>query len=554
MKSISSLLKSAPPTTAQKAKLLANKVRELEEIEKRKFIAFVDDGPDSFDVAITLSTDAKSVSTHTCDCDDGEGFCAHQYAVLSKIKDGPSESADSITIKKLRKKKLTEVEIILDEVSDSDLRSWLQAELAVNKELEFKFKSAFIKTETRLTAKEFDEKCAEIIKTTMGKRKTIDPSLLPRILDLVNIVIESGASVFSAHLVSNESYELQVAIGSFHAELQYMLKKTTTRIVTNYKRITEKIGAHILLLSPADQIKYFHSFAQFLDQGGKNIHFAFQQFIDLLSNLSDEVLVDTLSTFSTYKSAFSKLEQTTLISLLDEIEKRDLFSKTSDFFETKRYENAYNLRLMSLLLKAGKYKKVISFCAKAVKENHHAIYSIPYLKLMIPALEAAGEQDEVIDAKLKLFKAQPNYENYMSTKNSNLSADQEEALEYEFYKFQLTPNTANYQNLLDLKFNVWMNTERETDVIRKMSSSLTAVFTALPFLPRLYKVDKTQLLKKIIEAIDKSQYSEYDEEDVHALVDFITSNYSKDDLAPYVRHSFYFGIKNVLFRSFGLIR
>lgn len=554
MKSISSLLKSAPSTIAQKAKILGNKVRELEEIEKRKFIAFVDDGPDSFDVAINLSADAKSVATHTCDCEDGDGFCAHQYAVLSKIKDGPSESTDSITIKKLRKKKLTEVEIILDEVSDTDLRSWLQAELAVNKELEFKFKSAFIKTENRLTAKDFDAKCTEIIKTTLGKRKTIDPSLLPRILDLVNIVIENADSVFGNQLVSNDSYELQVAIGKFHAEIQYMLKKTTTRVVTNYKKITEKIGAHILLLPMADQISYFSSFATYLDQNGQNIQFAFQQFIDLLSNLPDEVLVTTMSTFSTYKSAFSKLEQTTLISLLDEVEKRDLFSKTSDFFETKRYENAYNLRLMSLLLKVGKYKKVISFCAKAVKENHHAIYSIPYLKLMIPAMEATGEQDEVIDAKLKLFKAQPNYENYMSTKNSNLSADQEEALEYEFYKFQLTPNTANYQNLLDLKFNVWMNTEREAEVIRKISSSLTAVFTALPFLPRLYEVDKTQLLKKIIDAIDKSNYSEYDEEDVDALVDFIKTNYSKDDLAPYVRNSFYYGIKNVLFRSFGLIK
>lgn len=59
------------------------------------------------------------------------------------MKDGSNNKAnESTTLKKIRKKKLSPIEELMDDIT-APLRSWLLSELIANKELAFKFKTHF---------------------------------------------------------------------------------------------------------------------------------------------------------------------------------------------------------------------------------------------------------------------------------------------------------------------------------------------------------------------------------------------------------------------------
>ena len=549
-KSITSVLKLASSSVSQKGKILTSKIRELEEIEKRKFIAFVDDGPDSFDVSIQLTDDAKGVAAHSCDCGDPNILCPHQYAVLTNIKNGPSKSVSSITIKKLQKKKLSEVEVMIDEVNETELKKWLLSELETNKELEFKFKSAFQTSNSKINSKEFKEKFNEIIKTILGKRRTIDLSVLPRILELFNLLIEKTHVVFKSSLNSKESFSLQIEIGDFHKEINNKLAKSTTRVATNLKKSSEKITSHILLLAETDQVLYFLSFGTFLEKTNKPLLFALQQFSDIIAALSNKVIVDVLVGFSSYETRTMQGENRISAAILDAVIERHLFTVVASFFTIAKYENAYNHKLISLLAQEGKHKTVIEFCDKCIKSNFHEVYNIPYLHLKIVSLEALGKFTEVIESRQALFAVEPNYENYLNLKSSNLSGLQEEALEQQVTKFKLHPHASNYYHLLNLKFSIWMNSERELEVFKKIRNDIVSVVAAIPFMERLHAFDDKLLLKNIMKGITESMFHTPPEEITQPLTDFLLGHYTKKDLEPYVISRFYSGYKYTLFKAF----
>jgi uncharacterized Zn finger protein len=59
-------------------------VRELEETNKGQFIAFVDDGAESYNVSISI--DEKGIlKNHTCDCSEAYAYCSHKTAVIHSI-------------------------------------------------------------------------------------------------------------------------------------------------------------------------------------------------------------------------------------------------------------------------------------------------------------------------------------------------------------------------------------------------------------------------------------------------------------------------------------
>src|SRR5580704_2558791 len=64
-----------------------NKVRECDETEKGHFVAYVDDGSDSFDVSLTVKAGNK-IALHTCDCDSNISFCRHKAALLIHLATG----------------------------------------------------------------------------------------------------------------------------------------------------------------------------------------------------------------------------------------------------------------------------------------------------------------------------------------------------------------------------------------------------------------------------------------------------------------------------------
>ena len=69
-------------------KAKATKVRECDEVDKNSFVAYVDDGTESYDVSIKIGK-GKVVEKHDCDCGGTAPFCKHKLALLQHIDADP---------------------------------------------------------------------------------------------------------------------------------------------------------------------------------------------------------------------------------------------------------------------------------------------------------------------------------------------------------------------------------------------------------------------------------------------------------------------------------
>ena len=76
------LLNSFPEKKRKQA--IQFSVRELEEVKKNNFIAFVDDKAESYDVSIVVSR--NTIIAHRCDCGIKEDYCLHKLAVIEELK------------------------------------------------------------------------------------------------------------------------------------------------------------------------------------------------------------------------------------------------------------------------------------------------------------------------------------------------------------------------------------------------------------------------------------------------------------------------------------
>ena len=76
---IAQILAKQSETKLTQAKKLI--VRELEEVEvKGNFVAYVDEGEESYDINVQLDKDV--VVGHSCDCGRRDSYCIHQIVIL----------------------------------------------------------------------------------------------------------------------------------------------------------------------------------------------------------------------------------------------------------------------------------------------------------------------------------------------------------------------------------------------------------------------------------------------------------------------------------------
>lgn len=84
--------------------LKAAAVRELDEESKGCYVAYVDEGEQSWDVRLVLNERAE-LSEHSCDCKSDYFFCAHQVAVFLHLKEKGTTTTGKPLLKKVSKKK-----------------------------------------------------------------------------------------------------------------------------------------------------------------------------------------------------------------------------------------------------------------------------------------------------------------------------------------------------------------------------------------------------------------------------------------------------------------
>ncbi|MDM1453738.1 hypothetical protein [Myroides odoratimimus] len=177
-------------TTKDKNRAMQLPVRELEQESKGHYVAFVDDGEQSYDVQLFIQ--AAKITALTCDCPNGETLCLHKVAVLLAMEDskGGTKKKSTTTGVKTKKKKLTETEEVMLRVDKEAITGWLSEVFKKNKPLEQLFLLTFSTDETQYTTDQVREIMEQTIKSVAGRRKTLEGANVKKLMDLMNIALE----------------------------------------------------------------------------------------------------------------------------------------------------------------------------------------------------------------------------------------------------------------------------------------------------------------------------------------------------------------------------
>jgi hypothetical protein len=380
-------IKKIPSHLLKSAKAFQGKVRELEETEKGKFQAFVDDDFNSFDVCISFDKEAMVLS-HSCDCDSKTKLCAHQTTVLLQLNSGEGNKDNSILIKKIRKKKITFEEELLDSLSSEQIKVWVSDLIKSDKEFSLKFLSKFAPKQEILTSHLIVENYSSALKAVAGKKKYIDASQIQRTLDLL--------APFH-HLVINDFYEnklkeldfgLLLEVHNVINKLYYSIKNSTTKI----KSYREKFWGSVF------EKLNFHDTKQIGDILDLMVYTFNDKYIAIIFlKLHPEIL--SIPKFKNLiKDAIPKILGTNLseekyVEFLNVFINAQAFESFADQFKIVKFANKYNLPLISQLIVLEKYNRAKVFISEAMTYNTKAKYSVPYIELRrkIAAIEYKTE-------------------------------------------------------------------------------------------------------------------------------------------------------------------
>lgn len=372
---IQDFIKKIPANIIKNAKAFQGKVRELEEANKGIFQAFVDDENDSYDVSISFDAGAH-ITFHSCDCPSKSRICAHQAAVLIQLSSGDVKKDTSILAKKIRKKKITPEEELLDTLSTDKIKEWLADLLKNDKELLLKFLSKFSTNEVIVSRESIEENYITSLKAVAGRKKYLDASQIQRTLDLMTPLHQSVIADFSENKLKSLDISLLIDVNNAINKLYYSVKNSTTKIKT-YK---EKFWASIFEKLDLENVKIIGDFLHKLtyEFNDKYIAILFlKQHPDILMNARLKILLqDTIR-----KVLEANLTEERHLEFLNVFVNNQVFEKYSDQFSIVRYANKYNIPLIDQFIIHGKYERAKIYITEAMKYNTRAKYNIPYIEL-----------------------------------------------------------------------------------------------------------------------------------------------------------------------------
>lgn len=534
---IKDTLKKAPANISKAASSLQNNVREFEEIARGQFSAFVDDGKECFDVGIQLDENGNNILHFSCDCPNKNALCAHVVAVLAFMNRGEKSAAASTTLKKIRKKKLSPTEELLDNVDNIQLRAWILEELNVNKELNLKFFNHFSGSTTQITAEEINKQGAACIQAVVGKKKYIEPVQLKALFEVWQKYLDTQLPAIFAKIGSEDGLLMVDAVFNFYELVDKRLSKSSSRVVTQFNKFSEKLSAYLQTCEQYKITSFFQQFISRLKKDGKGFSVVLSLIYKTAPALSKEVLADLIKL---YLNNVSKNEPTEaeLLPLLQYIIKQDLFSALYNDLPYTLFYNEYNFAFLHQLQLIGQNDIVISLCEKSIKGNYHEVYSIPYYKILVNVYLQLSMPDEALIYRKKIFAFAPSYQLYQEIYNDLTTHAHKETFRKEALNRVLRRDTADYAKVLDLKFGLWAETEDWGKILDKLVD-YTSLDKATPHIKYLYLFDDALLLKKLLIDIHSSfSYPANYVDILEFLKVFITKHYTKEQVSNMDKRNF----------------
>lgn len=479
---------------------LKNKVRECDETEKGQFVAYVDEGEETFDVSLTIAS-GKEIITHSCDCSNNGNFCRHKTALLMHIASGAK------TKQSVKAKKKSRSEALLEEAEINDLKEWVRDILEKNKDIELSFTHYFSHKQQQYNPEEVIKLTNEAVKAVVKNKKNIDPAQLKKIVELWTDIhmpiIKSYRSDTPGEISFLNFYALLECCSLFQTNLNTSSNRITKYIENTLQQCAEDVN-NLFDDEPwktavGHYIKHIHN-------GTDTIRMHYVQFLNNLISISNEArrnkLIDML--MANYHKQYSEKVYNGAVytkSLFIITENYGLLNKYYKMFEPITFDNDFNLKVISAYIDNNEIKTAKSYCQKQIQSNYREEYNVPYLELLKKIYLL--EKDEINLAKVlsQLFPKTFDFEDFLYI--SKRIQDDEEKKKWRTKILSRAKNASDNSNRTATEFIFkLMNYEGKYLKMIDYIDSQTPYQIILQYFEPMALTDKQRLLKAII---DKSE-------------------------------------------------
>ena len=389
-----------------------NKVRECDETEKGHFIAYVDEGSESFDVSLTVKAVGK-IAAHTCDCDSAHSFCRHKTALLLYIATGENPK-NSVKIKK----KESKAGALLDMAGHIELKEWIKGVIAKNKDIELSFIHHFSVKE-KLTPLEVIKITSDAIKAVIANKKTIDPTQLKKLVELWAEMLAPVIDDYYGNVIDEKSFL------NFHTMLESWLT-FQAKVETNSNKVAKYIdtvlqgsqGPIADLINEEAWDKAVSYFISKVPEEVNRIRFHYLSHLKNITSISSPYRKEKI--ISLLAKQFGKSSPDSLINgasyckfIFDIVDENGLFSKYYQLFKPIRFDNIYNQKLIGLLIQNDNLDIAKKYCEEQISYNFREEYSIPYLQNLKEIFTIQNDEDNLAKVMSVLFPYTFDFDEYL---------------------------------------------------------------------------------------------------------------------------------------------
>lgn len=381
-------------------------VRDLDEIEKNTFVAYVDENDTSYDVKLVFDSKQQVVES-SCDCEQS-GICQHLVALASHLIENRKEKT---VVKTVRKKKVTEIDQLIDDQNQDEVIEWLKSVLNKNKEWALAFKQKFSKNDIEINAIIINKTIEECFISICGRRKKLEPNEIKKIVDNLEMALKPYIETISNNF-SYENYLLQINlfdILKFHIQ-KYKFK--STRFETLIEKL-QNLGSQLF-----NQIKDINLWEKAVQKIMLNVfeidsNILHQKFI---SNLHENCLTDETKKkiiFNTLELCLKSTSQLKIDKLFDLniafkqlickiIVDNQSFDKYFNLFKTDNYHIESNLFIIENLIAINQIALAENYCKKEIAKTNNYTYNKPYFQLLIKIFKESNRLEDLTKLYLKI--------------------------------------------------------------------------------------------------------------------------------------------------------
>ena len=533
-------------------KAKATKVRECDEVDKNCFVAYVDDGTETFDVTIKIGK-GKVVEKHDCDCGGTAPFCKHKLALLQHI------DADPKPEKKVRKvAKLSPTALLLESADIEKLKLWVLELIKKNKDIELSFLHHFSEEKKKYTPEEIREISLQAVKVVVGRRKNIEAGEVKKIVDVWTTIHKPIIDDYISD-VSDKNEFL-----NFDAIINIVFTQQIFYVVSSNKFFKYIESLLLKIIEPINKVVYEPSWELAVGHFNKKIYSGDRE-IKKLYLIFLTSLITISSDERKKKLAFAMLEQFKIyvsgekyqlveysLTMLGIAESNDLFSQYHTCFKPIHYQNEYNIKLINVLIAHGYYELAEKFCKQQINNNSNSKYDFSYYILLKKIYVATKDNKKLAYVISVMFNQTYDFNEYNFILDHIEGEENKNKWMKSVRQNALMDAKAYNKKAMNFYFEL-LNSENNS---KKMLDTLTSFRTyelILKFFEPMYQANKKSFLEAIIMknysySLSGGKYRGEKEETLEELLQKVIKFYSLEyitTLFEYSNKTSIYGYENV---------